>query len=294
MELKAPSASKLSLYVIYALVLTSVLLYVRFPAEKFEKFLEQKLEATFPGTDVKLGKFQIKFPSTILLDDLQVRKASGDDLVVELTNIRILPDWAGMGLRYTIYGNIYGGTVTAQIVVSPVAGLVNLDELEFSGVKLEQFEYLQLYSRRNISGTLDFVGAYSSSWKESGAGEGQGVLGIKNGTLALKRPVLALKDMDMQSLEVGLSLTGESLEMVEGVFTGKEVQAEFAGRVNLSDQNTGMGLDVSGSLEPQKAYLKEKPQVLRVVKRLQKQYRKTALPFKLTGSVGNPSFRFGN
>ncbi len=292
MEMRAPSVMQFLSYLLYALLLTCVLLYVRFPADKFEKFAERKIEEAFEGTDVNVGTFKLQLPFNIYLNKAVIAEKTSGDEILRLQNIRIRPILSGFGLDYSLSGDLYNGTFTSQLLFAPRDDKFTLDDIELSAVDISQSKYVRMVSRREISGQLKFLGSYSASMA-GGDKDIKGVITLRDGKFSLMQPVLSLKEMEVISLEAGLTFKNGSLELIEGTFKGKEIDAEFEGSVNISDRVESSNVNVSGSLVPQKDFLKEKPQVLRVVKRLQKQYRKTALPFNISGTIGNPRFRFG-
>lgn len=83
------------------------------------------------------------------------------------------------------------------------------------------------------------------------------------------------------------------LKLSKGFLKGKELNADFAGELRTADSFTAWEVAVNGRLEPQREYIDGNPQVLRVVKRLQREYRMNGLSYMLSGSPGNPRFRFG-
>lgn len=293
MEMRAPSGLQILSYLLYALVLICILLYVRFPSDKFEKYTERKIEEAFSGTDVNVGTFKLQFPFSISIDKALISQAVSGDEILYLENIRIKPIMSGFGLDFMLSGDLYGGNFSTELLLAPRDGRFTLNDLELSAVDISQSEYLRIVTRREISGNFDFIGSYSGAISGGDHKDLQGVMAVSDGKFSLMQPVLSLKVMEVNSLEAGLAFKEGSLKLIEGMFKGKEIDAEFEGSVKISDNVSLSNLSVSGSMVPQKVFLKEKPQVLRVVKRLQKQYRKTALPFNISGTIGNPRFRFG-
>ncbi len=293
MEKKALLGMRIVSYLLYALLLICVLLYVRFPTEKFKRFAELKIEEAFQGTDVRVGKFKLHSPFKITLDKIIIVQQTAGDEILRFENIQLRPILTGFGLEYAFSGAVYDGTFSGELRLTPRGDTFDLDDIQLLDMDIARSEYLRAVSRREISGKLDFIGEYSGTLSGTGEPEVQGVLAIKDGGFALMQPVLSLRMMDMESVECGVSYSKGTLSFVEGDFKGKDIHADFEGSVQISPNVELSTVVIRGNMVPSKAFLKEKPQVLRVVKRLQKQYRKTALPFSISGTMGNPRFRFG-
>ncbi len=294
MIMKATSGVRIFSYFIYALLLTAVLLYVRFPAEKFEIFLVRTIETAFPGCRVDLGKYHYTFPVTVHLERALFEQSRGaKEEVVLLEGIDITPSVSGLGLKYALSAKVYGGSFQANLQLSPIAGTFTLADIVLNNVDLALSPYLKNISRRELSGYLNYSGFYSTPFDGPGKREAKGVVRLSDGAFSLIQPVLTLRNLDMQSLDVGISFADGILELAEGSFKGAELQAEFAGSLTSAEGLEAWKVDLTGSMVPQKGFMKDKPQVLRVVKRLQSQYRKAALPYRVSGSIGNPRFRFG-
>jgi type II secretion system protein N len=291
--MKVTSGVRVSGYFIYAVLLIAVLLYVRFPSEKFEIFVVRTVETAFPGSRVDLGPYHYTFPATVHLDRALFEQKTGNEEIVLLESIDITPIVSGLGLKYALSAKAYGGSFQANLKLAPVAGTFSLLDMHVNQIDLALPPFLKNISRREISGQLEYRGMYSAPLDGSGKREAKGVVRLSEGAFSLIQPVLTLRILDMQSLDAGISFNDGVLELVEGSFKGAELHAEFAGSLTAAEGLEAWKVDLSGALVPQKGFLKDKPQVLRVVKRLQSQYRKTALPYRVSGSIGNPRFRFG-
>jgi type II secretion system protein N len=291
--IKGISGVRIFSYFIYALLLTAVLLYVRFPADKFQTFLVRTIESAFPGARVDLGTYHYTFPATFHLDRALFEEKKSEEEIVLLEGIDVTPIISGLGFKYALSAKSYGGSFQANLQLSPVAGSFTLDEIDLNHIDLALSPFLKNISRREVSGYLDYSGIYSSPLDGLGKREAKGVVRLSEGTFSLIQPVLTLRNLDMQSLDVGISFADGVLALVEGSFKGAELHADFEGTITAADGLEAWKVELGGTMVPQKDFMKDKPQVLRVVKRLQSQYRKTALPYRVSGSIGNPRFRFG-
>ena len=66
----------------YAVVLTAVLLYVRFPAQEFKEYCTRKAEGLFNGTKCTIGKIAYAFPFSIRFDTVKFTSKERSEIVI--------------------------------------------------------------------------------------------------------------------------------------------------------------------------------------------------------------------
>lgn len=297
MVLGRTSGPRLLVYLLYAVLLTSVLLVVRFPKEKVLAYAEKKIEASVPGSKVNLSRLSYDFPLGVHLGRLQVADLERDEDILLLEDITVTPKLKGLGFAYQVTGEMLGGDFATELSLSFASKRYSLDALELKGLDLSRSAYLAGMLRRDLQGILEFTGSYSSVLAgsgEDGAGATcDGVVGIASGGFALRQPVLTLKTMDFESLDVAIDMQGGVVTLTEGVLEGGEIKANFGGVLNVADTLQSWKLNLEGGMVPSREYLQGNPQLVRLVERMQRQYKNNELPYTINGTVANPRFRFG-
>lgn len=292
--MEGKKASILSLLV-YAFVLTGILLYVRFPSARVEEYFAKKIGSFIPGADITLGTHRYDFPASLIFERVTISREQGREEIAFLENVTISPIVSGIGFKYSLAGDFYGGTLQAGLKLNPVAGSFSMDALELANVKLESFSFLNTLFQREISGFLNFKGSYAGALNEGKDVSLQGTVAVHGGSFPLRQPILSVRNMSMEEFDVSVSYTDGLLNLLDGSVKGPELYSHFSGELNIADNPPELWeVNVTGNMTPQKGYLNENQQILRVVKRLQRQYQNSELPYKVTGSIGNPRFRFGN
>lgn len=293
MERKMLSTRGWLICLVYGSLLTVVLLWVRFPTAKVEAYLTAEVAAVAPGARLVPGVCSYDFPVKLVCDRLTISREQGGEEFALLENVEISPVASRPGLEYRLTGGVYGGTFSSRLKIAPVAGRVMLEEVELANVALDRTPLLKELFKRELHGSLDFHGSWSASLRGTGGSSLQGEMAVRDGQFALRQPILSVKRMEMAPLEVGMSYDNGVLKLSKGFLKGKELNADFAGELRTADSFTAWEVAVNGRLEPQREYIDGNPQVLRVVKRLQREYRMNGLSYMLSGSPGNPRFRFG-
>jgi len=281
-------------YLLYALLLTAILLYVRFPAEKMRSYLNKRITSAIPGIVMEPGEFNYGFPVKLTLDTLKISRENGGDEIALLENTSVSPVLTGLGLEYVLEGTVYGGTFQANVKLAPLAGQMTLDTIELTKVALDKSALLVKGLQRDLSGTMDFDGSCVVSYKGQKDATLTGNVTVHNGSFLLRQPILSLQKMALDQLQFAVSYTAGVLKVADGMLQGPEMNVDFAGDVQATGRFEAWTLGLKGDLAPQQGFAEKNPRVLRVLKRLQQQFKQDDLPFRLDGDIGNPRFRFGN
>jgi len=278
----------------YALLLLVVLLYVRFPAAKVQEYIEKSIPTAIPGIQAAPGIISYSFPVTLHLDKLAVSRESGGEEIAVLENISLSPVPTGLGLEYSLNGDIYGGNFHSTLRLAPRARAFTVDDLEIVRVPLERSGFLQSVLQRDLHGTLDFQGSCFVPLAEKKGSTLQGRVIVHDGGFLLRQPIFSLREIHMETMEFEVAYEAEVLKVLDGSLKGAELHAGFSGELTTVGRFEDWEMVIEGNMLPQQGFTEQNRQVARVVTRLQKQFRKNDLPYKLTGNIGNPRFRFGH
>ena len=279
---------------LYGLVLTCVLLYFRFPADKVEGYLTEKVSSLSHGAAVNIGKCGYAFPAELRCDQLSIGEREKKEEMVVLENMTISPVASGFGLKYTITGEISGGTFLTVAEFSPFKKTVKLSGLELTSMDLSRSEFVKKSLQRDIRGLLDFHGSMVVSLAEAGLVEQEGKLSVREGDFALRQQILLVERLQLAPMDVNFSYKKGVLQLRDGSLRGTQLIVDFAGELNTKDAMADWAMVLKGSITPAQEYVAANPQVQRVVKRLQRQFTGNSLPYVVSGSLGVPRFRFGS
>jgi type II secretion system protein N len=310
------------LYGIYALLLVAILLYFRFPTQKFKTFCVQIINQNLSGYDVSIESLKYQFPLTVVVNNLHLQSNSqtaknrssavaspdvsaiGADKsgeakipvmageVIDMQKVTITPSLRGKGKIFFLSVTAYGGTHRAKLVRDRAHNTFILSKIEINGLDLAKLSWIQAQTGRAITGLLTFQGSYSGqNGQDISLGTGEGTAKIKNGTFELLYPIFSLKNIDIESGEVVLKLQEQKMLLTKGKFIGKELEGTFSGQIDLQGINFAlMQLDLTGALVPLPALIKKSGQDKSLLQQLQKNHATS--PFKLQGTIGKPVFRF--
>ena len=309
-------------YGIYALLLVAILLYLRFPTQKFKTFCTQVLSQHLSGYECSIESLRYQFPLTLVVTNLRLQAnnqtAKGRSFVgaiaganetkpdkrsevkapaltgevLEIQKVTITPILSGRGKTFSLSGSVCGGTHRAILALDRAHNTFALSKIEIKGLDLAKLPWVQAQTGRAITGLLTVEGSYSGqSGKDIFRGTGQGRADIKNGTFDLLAPIFSLKNIEVESGETFIKLQEQKILLTKGKFSGKELEGTFSGQVDSLGVNlAAMQLDLTGVLAPLPALVKKSGQAQPLLQQLQKNH--ATLPFHLQGTIGKPVFRF--
>lgn len=281
------------LYLLYGLLLTAVLLYVRFPTEKFKQFCEKRIEHYLPGTTCKIDKVVYRFPLSAVLAQVNLAAAEEMDLAalgIQELVVTALPKTLFSG--YSLDGDILGGTFRAELDVDREG-----DTFQLNGIALQNIDLGNLVGslggiEREMAGVMEYSGNYQADSKRPLQGSGKGVVKVGKGSMALLQPVLGLSAIDFDSVVMSVTQDKGVVGLAEGKLNGQDIVADFTGELRVASPLVNSIVLLSGQMEPQDVFLRSRPREQKVVQRLLKRYKMAVLPFKVGGTVQRPLFRF--
>lgn len=280
-------------YFAYAVLLTLVLLYVRFPAEKFKAYCENRIERLLPGSACKVDRIVYRFPLSTVLENVTIsRGIDGQETNMVVTRLVVSPEPLQFWKAFNLKGEIYSGLFEAGLDIDTKAQTFQLENIQMEGVEAGEIAESIGLADRQLSGLIGFSGSYQALNSQPGDGAGEGVVQIVAGSMSLLQPILALSTLEFEQVAVDLAYENGVLSFLEGELLGKDIIADFSGELQVTSPLLNSSLLLSGHLEPDDLFLRNNPEEQQLVQRLLQRYKMTVLPFKVGGTVKRPLFRF--
>jgi type II secretion system protein N len=280
-------------YIVFAVLLTALLLYVRFPAEKFKTYCEKHIERLSPGSDCNISRFVYNFPFSAVLETVKITRTINDqetEMIVD--RLAVTPELPQFWKAFRISGEMYSGLFEAKLDLDGKAETFQLTDIYFEGLEAGRLAESIGISDRKLSGSFEFAGSYQASTDAPGDGVGSGVAQVISGSMSLLQPILSLSTIEYDHLAVNLSQQNGIVTFADGELAGKEIVANFIGEMHLDSPLIMSNISINGYLEPDDAFLRNHPVEQQFVQRLLQKYEATVLPFKIGGTVQRPLFRF--
>jgi len=280
--------------ILYTLLLTGALLYLRFPAEQFKVFCQTKIEQVFPDTSCTINKLRFKYPFSLEAEAISITEDQGKkEQIASVSLATISPKLSNPTALFHVDIEAYGGEHTFLLLLNKEDQQANLDNIEIKNMDLNRIPFLHKTFKRKITGLLSGKGSYQATWKDDDyKAEGQGAITIEDGSFSLLLPVLSLKEIDLKSSKADISLRNNALQFEKGEFKGRELNGSFSGKVAFQSPLPFSQLFLKGSLSPLPPLLKKSRYAKNMVNQLKKRHNRTTLPFLLQGNLARPRFKF--
>jgi type II secretion system protein N len=281
------------LYLVYAVVLTAVLLYVRFPAEKMRVYCEHRLDRVIGHGRTSIAKIDFHFPATIEFRKVKIggEPVGGTNNEIVLDWLRLFPSSEGFLTSWLVDGEFYSGFFEATLDIQLKEKIFQLKDIRLEQTDLAEITASMPAIQREITGELALSGEYKAKFDQPLKGVGGGNLYLTAGTMQLIRQILTLDAIDFEEIDIPWKYADSVLKITDGKMIGQQLDADFSGTFTPPFLPPVGGLKISGLLVPGEQFLKDKPQIGRLVQRLMKQYKTPAVPFKLGGTLNKPTFR---
>jgi type II secretion system protein N len=280
------------LCIFYAVVLTLVLLVVRFPKDKFLLFATGKVEQELPGVSCTIADVSYIYPLSLGFDAVRLA-APAELLNVSVDNVVITPDPKNPLKKFATSLELYSGRIETDVTYDRESHLVELPKIVATEIDLGTIESLRQRLERNIMGVASFSGQFIGRLGELSEGELTGSLGITQFQLPLRRPILQSESILFDEVVADFSKKGSSVTINKGSASGPAYEGEFTGQVQLVSQLQESRFEIKGDLVPQQAYMEQNRQVARAASLLFKKYNTTKIPYSVSGTLKEPVFRFG-
>lgn len=279
---------------LYAVVLTGVLLYYRFPAEEFKKYCVKYVESIFPGVECNIGSLAYKFPFSFQADNINFTdKEEPEVLLFESKSLLIVPHIKYPLDTFSLSGELYGGSHSSKLSFNTEPGSFTLTGIEVKDFDLKKLILIQEELGRTFFGKMTLRGDYTGKTNDLLGGSGRGKITVKKGRMELLQPILSLPQLDIRNAEFDFSYKEQELEINNGQFDGKELRGNFSGGVAIESEWLVSELDLIGELTVESALFAGNYRLKSIVSSLQKRHKQAMLPYNVSGLVADPVFRFG-
>lgn len=280
--------------IIYTLLLSTTLLYFRFPAEKLKLSCQYGLEQLLSVKHCSINQISYRFPFSMVASEITFSNMEGEGKqLFTIDQATLTPTLTAPTSGFLVTLNACSGKHDFTLLLNRTDKEFNLKDIHLTDLDLSQLPFLSQTTTRKISGKLEGNGSYHGSWdKGKNMAEGQGTIVLSKGSFGLLYPILSLKKIDLQHLAAELSFQENSLEFKKGTFNGQELKGDFSGMLELQSAFKTSTLSFRGKLDPLPPLLKKSKHAKNMVNQLKKRHNQNGLPFRLNGVVQKPSFRF--
>jgi len=284
-------------YVIYTVLLTTGLLYSRFPSDKIQAYLVSEAANIDPPMVLSLKAVRPGFPPGVHLMDARISlgEMPQQDLL-RADTISITPAaWAFLSgtPRYDFDAHAYNGDIEGHVrfeayaTDAPFITSIRLKDIHIGG-----HPYLAPLVGREVSGVLGGAVQYAGHQNRLIDGAGQGTIVICNGDVKLLQPILGLDSLSFDRFSMEMALKDRKVTLNRVQLEGKTIRGELLGAIALNTDLSRSRLDLKGTLEPLGGLFGNSKGDAAALSFLRQGLKKLKRSFVIQGTFRNPVFRF--
>jgi type II secretion system protein N len=282
-------------YLLYAVGLLGLLLWLLFPREPLHRLLVRFLNTSLPACS-----WQVQAIEWRIFEGVTLRAVEGYEPreekkpLVRLDALTLRPDFVGMlrtrQMRVDYRLALARGTVNGSLQTTGDRKQVRF-EGTLQGVQLAEMALVSRLLQRNMDGVIAATFDGIAQRDSMRIGEINGKVRIDNGRLELKRPILNHAVLPFSQATMALQLRGEMVKVEQGRIESALFSGQFEGAVELDQDMARSRVVVQGTILPRPEFFKgvDNPALLQVFRN---RLKDDSLPFRVSGNLAEPGIHF--
>jgi type II secretion system protein N len=282
-------------YLLYAVGLGVLLLWLLFPHEALRRYLEESLNRVSPELRWQVEAVGLDVPAGLTLRAIEgFEQGDGKNPLLRIDVLTLRLNWAESlrARQVQIEYRMAAGKGSVHGFVRIDGGQQGL-YVEGAGqdIELTAFPLLSRQLGRALQGSVSgtFTGTFLPAKGEFA--ELTARLNVDNGRLGLKRPILSHTELPFSQGTVVLHGRGERLQLEQGVVASELFDGQFSGTV-IVNRDPALGqLDLKGAMQPTAKFYKGLNNTL-ALQAFRVQLKDNSLPFRISGELSNPGIHY--
>ncbi|NVM21199.1 MAG: type II secretion system protein GspN [Desulfobacterales bacterium] len=288
-------------YILFAAILTAVLLYWRFPSEAVRQYLQAAAGRFDPHLAVTVHDVRpvLPFGLEISKAELGLKERPGLSLF-KADSFVVMPS-----LRVLVLGRpafrfdckAYGGEIQGVISFKKYSLEGPFDtEIQVNSVRLGRHLSLKELFKREMTGEINATVNYTCSKGNFLLGGGSGDISVSNGSIRFAQPFLNMESFDFERLDAKIVLEEQRISLDSFDFKGKQMEGKVSGTIHLSPNfesfaRSNLNLTVAAKAFP--SLFKEMGGLLDVTRFLGQGSKDGSFTITIRGTVAQPRISFG-
>jgi type II secretion system protein N len=277
-------------YLLWAMLLTIVLVIWRFPYESLQEKLEAVAGASL-GLQFDLADMSLTIPPGLKFAKCTIRSMDTESKpLFEVTKVRArfkLLSLLKGNLAFTVRSEAYGGSLSGDFRLAPIRNFKNYRiQVRAQTVRLEDQSGISLLLGRplegKISGEIELEGIVGDLVNAAGGGNFK----LVDGSCPIDSPYLKVKTLEGLEVSAAIELSGGSFKISDCQFSGKGFKGALNGEVRLQPGLTSSVLNLAGQGQVEAELIDLPADKHRVAEAVLN--RGKPLPFRVRGTIAEP------
>jgi type II secretion system protein N len=288
--LKFKPSKKTFLYTAYIIGITIFFLWYLFPSDALKAYLAYRLTQGRPDVTVTIDRVKPILPPGIDLQHVVVARQR--ITLANLESLKIMPELQSLFSNrraVKFKGRVFEGIISGRAELGD-GSRENGTKIDgrVAGLQVQQISLLKQLSEHEISGGLDGTFTYADAGPNRSL---SGNLNLANCRIILAIPVFNQKSFEFKNIAANLTLRGNTLTIKQLNAKGNQMDLILDGNVGLNAAVAGENeLNLTGTVTPQHVFLAKIENEIPVNLLRNKKTGKTAISFKIDGTMGDPVF----
>ena len=280
-------------YLIYAVSLTVVLLFIMFPADALKNYILVQAEKRYPDICIDFKKIGFTLSPGIKIHGLSIslsKDPATPVYVSEKTTIRVsVLDWIKGDNKYSFKSATKGGMISGflkeknEVKKERIDATINID-----GIRLDEniFIHPVLSERLEgiLTGKITFMGNLSDPLK----GTAEISLDLVDGRIRLKKPILDLNVLEFKKIDLSGVIDNRRLNIKDLNMTGGPMNGSATGSVRINNDLLNSRLNIKAEIEPSSSLSKDMPEVGNAINMMKNIMKNGKLRIDIQGTIYRP------
>jgi type II secretion system protein N len=282
-------------YLLYAVGLIALLLWLLFPQEAVRQYLEAALNRVSPNLRWQIEAVALEIPDGFMLQVIEgYEKGEGKIPLLRINSLTLWPDIAASlqaGCPQAGYRIIAGkGSATGVVRMTDGQKELHVDGAA-QNFRLMDFPWLSRQLGRTLQGSVSGIFSGTIVPAKGEMAELEARVQVENGRLGLKRPILGHTELPFSLGTVILHGHGEKLELEQGRVESELFDGQFSGTITMHRDPALSQLDLKGTMYPKTQFFKGLDNTV-ALQAFRVQLKDNSLPFQISGDLSNPGIHF--
>ncbi|MCF8037202.1 MAG: type II secretion system protein GspN [Desulfobacteraceae bacterium] len=273
-------------YILYVIVLAVLFLYICFPSDSAEQYVESLISRHAPGVELSISSLGLGFPPSVVINNVDIRYRRAEP--VNLERITISPAYLKLlrGVRsFRIDGDAAGGKIEGDLALpDPSGNSGNVSaRFDFHDLEIGSFHILETMGRGEAAGRME--GEIDYTGDLDGSGSGNAALDVRECRIQLDPAPFGVKELAFKAVQAVMELEQRRLKISRFSLDGTQFSGTGSGTLRLSAPIESSRINLSGDITLHPPLLRSIGGILP-----EKFTRKGGLPIRITGTLGRPGF----
>ncbi|MBW1740116.1 MAG: type II secretion system protein GspN [Deltaproteobacteria bacterium] len=282
-------------YFLFVLILTTSLLYYRFPSDAVQDYLQAIVERADPRVALSIDRMEPWLPVGLKIMGTELAiKDMPDKIIFRADRLLLKPQlWSLLHgeAKYCFDCLAYNGGLRGYVKKDRTTDFIDT-EIELKNIHIGNYIYLSDLIGHHIEGNLDGTILYKGRYSLLMDGSGEANLKLSNGRVELLQPLFTLESINFKEMEIKMVLRNQKINMTRLELNGEHFHGTLSGTITLKKEFAKSSIDLKGTIEPFAAFFKSTAGILDTVKFFKQRLNRGTLSFVIHGTLGEPRIKF--